>query len=282
METVSCDNCHSNSFLPLSLETSLLRLPEPYRVVECTACHLVYMNPRMTAKEYEDFYSSKYYDDYDYGVILSDERNPKFLRRVEYLNRLKPTKGKLLDIGTATGEFLKAARDEGWNVLGTEVSRYAAEEAKKKFGIDVFVGDAARAPFPAESFDVVHLSHVLEHVPSPRQTMKLAYRLLKKDGLFVVEVPNQFANWFERIAQIFGIRHPTAEPSLHHVYFYTPKSLRMLLAAEGYNATIRTYSLNVPYSRFSPWLRPFAALASRFIDRFGGGLYIEAYAKKRS
>ena len=240
------------------------------------------MSPRMTAKEYEEFYSSKYYDDYDYGVILSDERNPKFLRRVQKLNNMKPAHGSLLDIGTATGEFLKAARDGGWTVFGTEVSRFAAEEAKKKFNIDVFVGDAADAAFAPGSFDVVHLSHVLEHVPSPRQTMKLAHRLLKDDGIFVVEVPNQFANWYERIAQVFRKRHPTAEPSLHHVYFYTPQTLRLLLKNEGFGASIRTYSLDVPYAHFPSWQKPAAMLASRFIDTLGGGLYIEAYARKRT
>lgn len=280
MEKVRCDYCFSEEADALAQETRILHLPEPYKIVRCCSCGLTFMSPRMTAEEYRAFYSSQYYADYDYGAILSEERNPKFERRVRTCNSFKPRRGRLLDIGTATGEFLKAAQDGGWQVWGTEVSAFAAEQAKKNFGLDVFVGEVHDAPYEPGFFDIIHLSHVLEHVPSPRGTLRSIFRLLKDDGMVVIEVPNQFDNWFERIAGMVGRRHMAQEPSMHHVYFYAPRTLRMLLAKEGYTSVIRTYSLNTPYAKKPAWLRPVFSLASRCIDAMGGGLYIEAYGRK--
>ncbi len=277
MESVPCDACSSDQTIDLPHQTQWLRLPAPYRIVRCAACRLVFMNPRMTAQEYQHFYSSQYYDDYQYDQILAKERTPKFLRRVATLSRLRPNRGRLLDIGTATGEFLKSARDDGWQVEGTEVSRYAAEQAKKVYGLSVFVGEVHEAPFSPASFDVIHMSHVLEHVPSPRQTLRTLRTLLKPDGVVVIEVPNQFTNWFDRVAAFLGRRHSLTAPSLHHVYFFTPRLLAALMQKEGFHLMVRTYSLNIPYAQLPRALHPFLRIAATFADRAGGGLFIEAF-----
>lgn len=281
METTSCLLCGSTNATDQPHETGLLALPDPYKIVRCRECGFVYMNPRMTAQEYRDFYSSKYYDDYSYDAILSEERHPKFERRVRSLNRLFPSKGRLLDIGTATGEFLNEANKGGWQVDGTEVSSFAAEEGRKNYALNIFVGEVEQAPFAPDTFDVVHLSHVLEHVPDPRQTVRTAGTLLKTGGVLIIEVPHQFGNTFEHIAERFGRRHVAKEPSMHHVSFFTPSSLRETLKREGYRADIRTYSMDTPYRTKPTWQHPLWQLATRCIDRMNGGLYIEAYARKQ-
>lgn len=281
MESIICDLCRSATFSLRPQETTALRLPDPYTIVRCDNCQLMYMNPRMTAEEYREFYDSKYYDDYEYDTILSEERNPKFLQRLATFRQLKPARGRLLDIGTATGEFLHTAKQDGWEVWGTEVSSFAAQQAKRLYGLDIFVGEVDDAPYAEKSFDIIHLSHVLEHVPSPRGTLRSITRLLKDDGYLVIEIPYQFGNWFDRLAQRFGRSHITKEPSLHHVYFYTPRSLGMIFDSENFSSHVRTYSLDTPYAKKRSWQKPIWWAATRIVDHLGGGLYIEAYARKK-
>ncbi len=280
MESIPCDFCHNTKTTPCATETAYLKLFDPYQIVRCLHCGLLYMNPRMTEREYRDFYrSSKYYDDHQYDSILFGERLPKFVRRIQTLARYKPSRGTLLDIGTATGEFLNLAREDGWQVFGTEVSEFAARKAKELYNIDVFTGTLDQAPFSPHSFDIIHLSHVLEHVPSPRSTVRMAKRLLRPGGYLIIEVPFQFGNGFDFLARRIGRSHPYKDPSFHHVYFYSPKTLRRILRKEGLFPTIRTYSANVPYQAKHGVSRFFFRLLTPLVDWLGYGLYIEAFAR---
>jgi len=79
--------------------------------------------------------------------------------------------GKALEVGCGNGAFLNILKQLGWDVVGADSSPHAARTAKEDFDIDVFVGQLADAPFPEESFDYVHLSHVVEHFYDPLETM---------------------------------------------------------------------------------------------------------------
>jgi 2-polyprenyl-3-methyl-5-hydroxy-6-metoxy-1,4-benzoquinol methylase len=91
-----------------------------------------------------------------------------------------------LDIGAGTGDFLFRAKSKGWNVKGTEPNIKARELASKK-GVKLIEDSSG---FSSASFDVITLWHVLEHVPHLEEQIKELKRLLKKDGLLVIAVPN--------------------------------------------------------------------------------------------
>ena len=97
--------------------------------------------------------------------------------------------GRLLDIGSGGGAFLRDVVDLGWEAAGLEVSARAAANAAR-LGLDVRVGDMRKAPFPPDSFDVVRLWSVLEHVREPLAVMREAVRALRPGGWAVVQVPN--------------------------------------------------------------------------------------------
>lgn len=97
--------------------------------------------------------------------------------------------GKVLDIGQGTGEFLNYLKKHKWAVTGIEPNETARKFANENYGIDVF-DEAQLLKFDKESFDLITLWHVLEHVPDLHGRMKDIKRLLKKDGILFIAVPN--------------------------------------------------------------------------------------------
>lgn len=98
--------------------------------------------------------------------------------------------GRALEIGCGNGFFLSYLKHHGWQVNGLDLSPHAAQQAKERFDIDVFLGQVEDAPFPDESFHFIRLSHVVEHFFDPVASMRKVFKLLKPGGIVYVEVPN--------------------------------------------------------------------------------------------
>ena len=109
------------------------------------------------------------------------------------LHKLGETDGKgrrLLDIGCAGGAFPVAARDLGFDPVGVEPSRWLADYGRRTYGLDIRNGILQEGMFPGDSFDVVTLWDVIEHVPDPHQLLTLVNSLLKPGGLLLVNYPD--------------------------------------------------------------------------------------------
>jgi len=107
-------------------------------------------------------------------------------RKLKLINQLHPSRGKLLDIGSGTGDFLVTAKKNGWMVLGIEPNKKAMKIAAKK-GVDVLpnINDLEE-----KQFDLITLWHVLEHLPELKLQLNKFHKLLKPDGFLIVAVPN--------------------------------------------------------------------------------------------
>ncbi|MDF1593537.1 MAG: class I SAM-dependent methyltransferase [Desulfobacterales bacterium] len=99
--------------------------------------------------------------------------------------------GHLLDVRCGEGSFLAVVQKEGWRVSGTEFSMFAAKQAADLLNIDIFCGKLSNAGFHENSFDVVTMWHVLEHVDDPKKYLEEIHRILKPNGLFVFAVPDK-------------------------------------------------------------------------------------------
>jgi SAM-dependent methyltransferase len=107
-------------------------------------------------------------------------------RRIERF--VKP--GAVLDVGCGRGLFLDVMRRGGWSVRGVEFCKDSAICAAEAYGIEVVHGDSAGWGFLENSFDVITINHVLEHMKDPEETIRACRRLLRDAGLMVVAVPD--------------------------------------------------------------------------------------------
>lgn len=139
----------------------------------------------------------KYYESEDYISHTDNKRslfekayhfvkNIALKNKINLINSQQPQKGKLLDIGAGTGDFLLTAKNDGWEIIGVEPSDRAKNIAKEK-GIS-FVEEISA--LESNSLDVITMWHVLEHVPNLEHQIQELKRLLKPTGTLIVAVPN--------------------------------------------------------------------------------------------
>jgi 2-polyprenyl-3-methyl-5-hydroxy-6-metoxy-1,4-benzoquinol methylase len=141
----------------------------------------------------------------------------------------KPLLGyRLLDIGCGNGTFLLKAREAGWQVVGIDPDPKAIEMARQ-FGLDTHVGFIDVLDGQAECFDVITLSHVIEHIHDPRAALSAIQRLLKPGGMLYLETPNIQSLGFS----IFGKNWRGIE-SPRHVVLYSICGVQHLLHSCGF------------------------------------------------
>src|SRR5262249_31066862 len=139
-------------------------------LVRCGECSFLYVAPRPTEEELRLIYDEEYFDGHNLGACL-DFRRPVFQQCLKRLAQVCPPKGRLLDVGCGTGEFVQDALADGWQAEGIESSRPAAEFARDQKHLPVRHGVLEQANWPAESFSVVTFLDVLEHLRDPREEM---------------------------------------------------------------------------------------------------------------
>ena len=113
-------------------------------------------------------------------------KNIALKNKLNLINSLSENKGKILDIGAGTGDFLAFVKQNGWQTIGVELSQKAKEIAIKK-GVQ-FVNEISE--LENQSFDIITMWHVLEHVPDLEKQIQELKRLLKPNGTLIVAVPN--------------------------------------------------------------------------------------------
>jgi SAM-dependent methyltransferase len=266
-----------------------LSLPQDISIIKCKRCGLRWIYPIKSAEEYQNIYKTSYFEEIpeDYKKVIS-ERNPHFLNRIKEIKKyMKRDEIRLLDVGAATGEFITEARKSGIESVGIEPSKSACQRAKNKYGIDMIQGNFLDVDFGSKTFDVVHMNHVFEHFSEPERCLEKVRRVLKDDGLLVMEVPNQFNNILYLIMHYIKRLRP--EPfsiySIHHPFFYTPKSFGLLLKKfnfeiielTSWKSYIKTKSRSFYHG--ATFIEHFVLfLGDLFLK---GGLFIEIYSRKR-
>lgn len=221
-EYVDCNLCGQDN-------TELLFSKNEFQIVRCCNCSLVYVNPRPDEKKIRELYEEHYFKGAEEEVLL--ESNLQQYRFKEQLKRLERYKknGKVLDIGCGAGYFLEVAKSNGWEPWGIEPSKFAAEEAKKKME-NIFNGSIDEAEYSDNFFDLITMWQVLEHLNDPFIILKRLYRMLKKDRLLVVEVPDFNCLESKRLKERWSQIHPPL-----HLYYFTSLTLSNLLKKAGFS-----------------------------------------------
>ncbi len=136
-------------------------------------------------------------------------------------------RGSLLDVGCGSGAFLERMRNSGWRVMGTEPDPNAAARLRDRLGFPVF-GSVEDVEAQPERFDLITLSHVIEHVPDPLATLRQLAALLGPNGRLMITTPNAQGLG----ARLFGPAWRGLEPPRHFNVF-SPRSLAEALRSAG-------------------------------------------------
>jgi SAM-dependent methyltransferase len=178
-------------------------------------------------------YSAERAPESDYPSLLARHVSERFLR----------DGGRLLDFGCGRGDQLRAFAALGFDAVGADVSRRAAELAG---GLEVAVIDPATTelPFPDRSFDAVFSKSVVEHMREPIDLAREAFRVLRPGGTAVVMTPS----WQHNAWGPFYIDHT-------HVTPFTAPSLKDLMALAGFSEVHAEHFIQLPFTWRSPALR---------------------------
>lgn len=273
VETIStCLLCGSSGRqLYSGLSDRAFGAPGAWGLLRCAECGLVWLNPRPKPSDLQKSYRS-YYTHAQNGsrrtlVWLKEKTKRALYASIPGYDRLATSwpwrqlgkglsgipllrerallgtmcldgtrKGKLLDVGCGSGQFLALMRDAGWEVVGVEPDPLAATLARERYGLLIFEGGLEHARFPDASFDAITLSHVIEHVCDPVALLCECGRLLKPGGKVVVVTPN-----IESLGHdVFRSCWRGLEPP-RHLYLFSLRTLKACCDRAGLQAqTLRT------------------------------------------
>jgi 2-polyprenyl-3-methyl-5-hydroxy-6-metoxy-1,4-benzoquinol methylase len=189
-----CPVCSGNKFSPFITCKDYFISGEDFEIVTCQNCGLKITQDAPHEENMGKYYLSDNYISHSNtskGLVnqLYHILRKYMLGRKRKLVQKKSGTGRILDIGAGTGYFLQEMKQHGWEVAGTEPDKEAREFARTEFGLNIYSSEEL-FNFNKESFDVITLWHVLEHIHRLNDNMKACHNLLKPGGRLIIALPN--------------------------------------------------------------------------------------------
>jgi len=245
---------------------------ETARVVKCESCGLLFCDPFPIPLSFQEIYGDpdSYFGDHDRQKKLAC--GEEFLR--DFITPHFPLTARILDIGAGLGEFVKVCRDSGFtDTQGIEPSLATAEKARELFQLEL-ITDATDiyAKKNPQSFDLIFMHSVLEHVTDPNLLVASAAELLRREGKLFIELPRDpnlltiVGNLWEKWKGSKTVYNLSPTWGAYHVYGFTPDSLKTLLEKNGFEIeVIRVFSTaQIPAGK--GWRGKLAAIVANLLQ----------------
>lgn len=194
--------------------------------VACRSCGFVYQPRMMDEREMDELYGGKYRPGAPSGDYLATNRSIALDVYSWIIERsgMRGAGRKVLDIGCATGMFLRPFAMNGWKAIGLDAGSSWVEYGRREFGLDLRSEFFTQNSFPGERFDLILFSHVIEHVLDPEPVLAAIREKLSDDGYVFIGTPNVLAPNRKLFPGLFGG---------DHVRLFSPRTLRIFLRRHG-------------------------------------------------
>ncbi len=191
----------------------------------CETCTHVFANPIPSPAFIQSLYAKTEDPDYEEESL---GRGKNFQRILNALEKIHPEKGRLLDVGAATGILMHLAREKGWVTEGVEPSSWAVEVAKKKYDLTLMEGNLETVTLKSNTYTAVTLVDFIEHVSHPNEALSKIRETLKPGGTVCLVTPDIQS----LAARAMGKGWWHFRPG--HLAYFTKKSLLTLLERSGF------------------------------------------------
>lgn len=229
---LACDICQSKSLS----HYDLLYQMRDCEIIQCKLCGLVFVNALFdeTIHAYGEVYASEIYEQVGPALL---KRFAADLATIEKFVSV----GKILDLGCGYGYFLSLAQKRGWDAEGVEINRNLVAYLNQEKGLRVFPGPLQDLHLQEESFDVITMFNIIEHFLHPSTVLAEVTRLLKDDGLLVLETPTE-DGLFKKLADFlykvtggkFILMIQGAYQKGGHHFGFSRKSIKRILEKHGF------------------------------------------------
>ncbi len=232
-EPASCPVCYESDSTPVIESTDFFLSGESFCIYSCQICGVRYTHPRPDEQTIGKYYQSQNYISHSASRKgISDSiyyivRNFTITSKIRLLRRYNSA-GNVLDIGCGTGEFMNEVKKSKFNVTGIEPNPEARNLAIKKYGLTV-LDETDIENLTLANYDIITMWHVLEHVYDLNSRIIQINRLLSKNGILVVALPN-FDSWD---AGHYG-KFWAAYDLPRHLYHFNQKSIIQLFQKNGF------------------------------------------------
>lgn len=253
----SCFLCQSDGVLLYSrMQDRLHSVPGEWDIYQCQRCGLCWLNPCPIPDDIPKLYAQYYTHQ---AIVSSSLTLIDYLRKAAFsldaVKRLASAvlrkvpvvllqfpsfwtevwlndgrQGCLLDVGSGSGSFLATMQAFGWQVCGVEPDPIAASITQRQLGLDIYAGTLEDAAYPNDTFDVITMNHVIEHLPNPARTLVECYRILRPGGRLVIQTPNSESLGHRRVFRRSWIH---LDPP-RHLYIFSPTALGTLAQHAGF------------------------------------------------
>ncbi len=208
-------------------------IQRPFNLFKCNKCQLFFILPRPKQEElkmaYKGFNS-------DIGKLKPREAERISVRYYKIIKSYCPEAKKILEIGCSTGHILYGLKQYGYEIQGTDLSSRACQLAQEYYGVKVHDAEFP-PPESQDSFDVIIMSHLIEHVPEPKAFITKATKFLKPNGILIISTPNSKSLGF----RIFRGHYPVINPPFH-LNFFNKKTLSFLTADRYQIKEVKSHS----------------------------------------
>ncbi|MDJ0839405.1 MAG: class I SAM-dependent methyltransferase [Acidobacteriota bacterium] len=209
-----------------------------FHLYRCSACRAAYLFPQPSDEELAEAYADDYYGEGEekFSGWIETVLNAFRRRRARTVLKRTPAEAKVLDIGCGNGMFLKYVAEEGRRGYGIELPGKSLERARRIPSLTLKEGKLEPDDFEPDSFDMVTLWHVFEHLDKPRQTLDIISGITKPGGYLALSLPNIDSWQAERWkADWFHLDPP------RHLFFLGPEPLIQQVTDRGFRLVAKNF-----------------------------------------